>query len=55
MSDMHRRKAYMYINFQQNRVSRSVKTVDINLFAKNHKHWRIEGGGGGQGGLAPPP
>ena len=34
ISDMHRRKAYMYINFQQNRVSRSVKTVHINLFAK---------------------
>ena len=31
---MHHRKRYMYINFQQNRVSRSVKTVDTNLFAK---------------------
>ena len=27
-------KAYMHINFQQNRVSRSVKTVHTNLFAK---------------------
>ena len=27
LSDMHHRKTYMYINFQQNRVSRSVKTV----------------------------
>ena len=27
----------MYINFQQNWVSRSVKTVHINLFAKNRK------------------
>ena len=34
---MHHRKAYMYINFQQNQVSRSVKTVHINLFAKNRK------------------
>ena len=27
LSDMHYRKAYININFQQNRVSRSVKTV----------------------------
>ena len=33
ISDMHHRKTYMYINFQQNRVSRSVKTVHTNLFA----------------------
>ena len=32
--DIHHRKTYMYINFQQNRVSRSVKTVHTNLFAK---------------------
>ena len=32
--DMHHRKTYMYINFQQNQVSRSVKTVQANLFAK---------------------
>ena len=31
---MHHRKTYMYINFQQNRVSRSVKTVQTDLFAK---------------------
>ena len=30
-------KTYMYINFQQNRVSRSVITVHTNVFAKNHK------------------
>ena len=37
LSDMHHRKTYMYINFQQNRVSRSVKTVHTNIFAKNWK------------------
>ena len=31
---MHHRKTYMYNNFQQNRVGRSVKTVHTNLFAK---------------------
>ena len=35
MSDIYRRKAYMYTNVQQNRISRSVKNVHINLFAKN--------------------
>ena len=34
---MHQHKTYMFINFQQNRVSRSVKTVHTNLFAKNGK------------------
>ena len=34
LSDMHHRKTYTYINFQQKRVSRSVKTVHTNLFAK---------------------
>ena len=34
ISDMHHRKTYMYINFQQNQVSRSVKYVDTNLFAQ---------------------
>ena len=34
---MHLHKAYMYIDFQQNRVCRSVKTVLTNLFAKNCK------------------
>ena len=33
ISDMRHRKTYMHINFQQNRVSRSVKTVHTNLFA----------------------
>ena len=32
-SDTHQRKTYMYINLQQNRVSRSVRTVLTNLFA----------------------
>ena len=36
-SDMHHRETYMSINFQQNRVSTSVKTVHTNLFAKNCK------------------
>ena len=35
--DMHHHDTYMYINFQQNRVSRSVKTVHTNLFVKNCK------------------
>ena len=34
LSDMHHRITYLYINLQQNRVSRSVKTVHTNLFAK---------------------
>ena len=33
LSDMHHRITYLYINFQQNRVSRSVKTVHTSLFA----------------------
>ena len=37
LSDKHHLKTYMHINFQQNRVSRSVKTVYTNLFAKNCK------------------
>ena len=37
LSDMHHCKTYMYINFQQNQVSRSVKTVHTNLFAKIYK------------------
>ena len=36
-SDMHSYKTYMYFNFQQNRVCRSVKTVHTNLFERNHK------------------
>ena len=31
---MHHRKTYMYINFQQNRVSRTVKSLHTNLLAK---------------------
>ena len=34
---MHHHKTYMYINFQQNRVCRSVKTMHTNLFAKKRK------------------
>ena len=34
---MRDRKTYMHINFQQNRVCRSVKTVHTNLFAKKCK------------------
>ena len=34
ISDMHHCTTYMHINFQQNRVSRSVKTVHTNLLAK---------------------
>ena len=37
MSDMHHCITYMFINFQTNRVSRSVKTVHTNLFAKKCK------------------
>ena len=37
ISDIHHRAMYMYINFQQNQASRSVKTVHRNLFANNHK------------------
>ena len=37
LSDMHHRITYLYINFQQNRVRRSVKTVHTNLFANNCK------------------
>ena len=34
LSNMHHRKTYMYINFQQNQVSRSVKYVHTNLFTE---------------------
>ena len=37
ISDMHHGATYMYINFQQNQTSRSVKTVHTNLFANNHE------------------
>ena len=36
-SDMHHHKTYMCVNFQQNRVNRSVKTVHTNLFVKIFK------------------
>ena len=34
---MHHRITYMYINFQQNWVNRSVRTVRTNIFAKKCK------------------
>ena len=34
---MHLHKAYIYIDFQQNRVCRLVKTVHTNLFAQYRK------------------
>ena len=37
ISDMHHPAMNMYMNFQQNYASRSVKTVHTNLFANNHK------------------
>ena len=37
ISDMHHRKAYMYINFQQYRVGRSIKIVRTNLLAQHCK------------------
>ena len=39
---MHRHKAYMYIDYQQNRVCRSVKTVHTNLFAQYRKLHKFE-------------
>ena len=41
ISDMQHRKTYNYFNFQQNWVSRSVKPVHTNVFAKNHKLHRF--------------
>ena len=41
ISDMRHRKTYMYINFQQNRVSRSAKTVPKNYLPKNCKLHKI--------------
>ena len=41
ISDMHHHKTYMYINFQQNRVNRSVITVYTKLFAKNRKLHKV--------------
>ena len=38
---MRARKKYMYINFQQNCVCRSVKTVRTNLFAQYGKLYKF--------------
>ena len=38
---MRHRKTYMYVNFQQNRVSRSVKIVRTNIIAKNCKSYKF--------------
>ena len=37
LSNMHHRKTYMYINLQQNRVGRSVKTYIQIYLRKNRK------------------
>ena len=37
---MRHRKTNMYVNFQQNRINRSIKTVHTYLFAKNCKYPR---------------
>ena len=37
ISDMYHLAMYMYINFQQNQASRSVKNVHTNRFANNHE------------------
>ena len=37
ISDMHHCITCMYINFQQNRINKSVKNVNTNLFANNRK------------------
>ena len=37
LPDMHHSIMYMYIKFQQNRVSRSVKTVHTYIFANDRK------------------
>ena len=37
ISDMRHHIPYMYINFQQNQVSRSLKKVHTNIFANNRK------------------
>ena len=34
---MHHQKTYMYINFQQNRINRSVIAVHTILFAKKNR------------------
>ena len=42
ISDMHHRITYMYINFNQIRVSRSVKTVHTNILANNRKLHKLD-------------
>ena len=39
--DMHPRRTYMYFNFQQTRVSRSVQTEHTNIFANNRKLYKF--------------
>ena len=41
ISDMRHRIPYMYINFQQNQVNSSLKTVLTNIFANNRKLHKI--------------
>ena len=41
ISEMHHRVTYMYVNFQQHRVSRSIKIVHTNLFANKRKLHKI--------------
>ena len=41
ISDMRHRIPYMYIDFQQNQVSRSLKTVHTNIFANNRQLHKI--------------
>ena len=41
ISGMQHRKTYNYFNFQQNWVSRSVKTVHTKCICKNHKLHRF--------------
>ena len=41
ISDMRLRKTYNYFNFQQNWVSKSVKTVHKKCICKNHKLHRF--------------
>ena len=36
-ASMHHRKTYMHINFQQNRVSRSVKNVHTNFICEKNR------------------
>ena len=42
ISDIHHHKTYMYINFQQNRANRSVRTVHTNVFATTNIFFKID-------------